>query len=46
MVGVDRYSYMHATWVKDLLNDVRPENIFISLPCDMPYLVKNIKDEA
>ena len=44
MVGVDRYSYMHATWIKDLLNDVRPENIFVELPCDEPYFVKNTKN--
>lgn len=41
MVGVDRYSYIHCSLIKDMLQDINPELVFVQIPCDEPYFVKN-----
>lgn len=45
VVGVDWYSYIHATLVKDILHELNPETVIVDIPCDEPYFVKNLDEK-
>ena len=43
LVGLKRRAPVHSSYIYDLLQEMRPETVFVQLNPDQPYFIKNIK---